>query len=139
MIRALPAHRGRRVLVVVGSDYAQYCGSRPCVSEGNVRELAVREGVVIYGIVNRSKPPPMQIGGFPIEKMSAATGGGYLFLKRSDKLGMLMAQVLDELRHEYLLGFTPALADDHDHTLRVEVTRPSHRATARITQRLLHK
>ena len=48
-------------------------------------------------IVNRTKEPPKQIGAFPVEKMSAATGGGNLFLTAKDDVGTLMAQVTEEL------------------------------------------
>jgi Ca-activated chloride channel homolog len=135
MVHATHKDHGKPVVVVAGSDYAQRCGYRPCLSESAARELALREGVVIYGIVNRTKEPPTQVGSFPVAKMAEVTGGGYLFLTGKENLGALMAQVTEELRHEYLLGFTPAVADDRDHTLKVEVARPEHRAIARVRRK----
>jgi Ca-activated chloride channel family protein len=135
MIEAMPKDRGKPVIVVAGSDYAQSCFYRPCLGEGEARELAVREGVVIYGIVNRTKAPPTQIGASPVAKLSASTGGGYVVLTAKDDLGALMAQVTEELRHEYLLGFTPAVADEREHTVKVDVTRPGHRAIAHVTRK----
>ena len=135
MIGAMPKDRGKPVIVVAGSDYAQSCYYRPCLGEGEARDLALREDVVIYGIVNRTKAPPTQIGAFPVAKLSAATGGGYMFLTAKDDLGALMAQVTEELRHAYLLGFTPAVADDREHTVKVDVSRPGHRAIAHVTRK----
>ena len=117
MVHAMPKDRGKPVVVVAGSDYAQRCDYRPCLSERDARERALHEGVVIYGIVNRTKEPPTQVGAFPVAKMSAATGGGYLFLTGKEPLGPLMAQVTEELRHEYLLGFTPPVADGREHSV----------------------
>ena len=136
MVHAMPKDRGKPVVVVAGSDYAQRCDYRPCLSESDAGERALQEGVVIYGIVNRTKEPPTQVGAFPVAKMSAATGGGYLFLTGKEDLGPLMAQVTEELRHEYLLGFTPPVADGREHSVKVEVARPDHRAMARIARKV---
>jgi len=139
MIRAMPKDRGKPVVVVAGSDYAQRCDYRPCLSESDAGERALHEGVVIYGIVNRTKEPPTQVGAFPVAKMSAATGGGYLFLTGKEDLGPLMAQVVEELRHEYLLGFTPPVADGREHSVKVEVAKPGHRAIAHVTRKAARK
>jgi hypothetical protein len=47
-----------------------------------------------------------------------------------------MTQVAEELRHEYLLGFTPPVADGREHSVKVEVARPGHRAIARVAQKV---
>jgi hypothetical protein len=130
MISGMPKDRGKPVLVVAGSDFAETCG--PCISEAHARQAAQSEGVAVYGIVNRTREPPTQIGSFPVAKLSEATGGGYVLLKSGDDIRSLMKQVTEELRHEYLLGFTPAVADGRQHTVTVEVVRPHHRAMARV-------
>ena len=58
-----------------------------------------------------------------------------MVLTAKDDLGALMAQVTEELRHAYLLGFTPAVADEREHTVKVDVSRPGHRAIAHVTRK----
>ncbi|HZL92734.1 MAG TPA: hypothetical protein VFB99_03785, partial [Vicinamibacterales bacterium] len=79
--------------------------------------------------------PPAQIGAFPVAKLSNATGGGYMVVPHDVDLRALMKQVAEELRHEYLLGFTPAVADNHEHTVKVEVGRRDYQAIARAAQK----
>jgi hypothetical protein len=66
MIAAMPKDRGKPVLVVAGSDFAQSCGYRPCVGENDAGEVTQRGDAIVYGIVNRTKAPPMQVGAFPV-------------------------------------------------------------------------
>jgi VWFA-related protein len=134
MIRAMPKGRGKPAVVVVGSDFPESCGYRPCLADGDVRDLAQREEVIIYGLVNRTQQPPTQIGSLPVATLSKATGGGYIVLRRTDDLGSLMKQVAEGLRHQYLLGFTPPAADNRDHTVKVEVAKPN-QAMARSIQK----
>jgi hypothetical protein len=93
----------------------------------------------IHGVVNRTQQPPTQIGAFPVAKLSKATGGGYIMVREKDDLRSLMKQVTEELRHEYLIGFTPAVADNREHTVKVEVATPGHQAMARATQKASRK
>jgi Ca-activated chloride channel family protein len=139
MIRAMPKDRGKPVVVVAGSDFAQHCGYRPCLGEGTAETQATREGVVVYGVVSRTKDPPTQVGAFPVSRMSERTGGGYIFVRERDDLPTLMKQVAEELRHEYLLGFRPPVADDGEHTVRVDVAKPEYRAMVRVTQKARRK
>ena len=62
--------------------------------------LALREGTVVYAVVNRAQQPPMQVGAFPVAKLSKATGGGYIVVRDNADLRSLMKQVAEELRHE---------------------------------------
>jgi VWFA-related protein len=139
MIRAMPKDRGKPAVLVAGSDFAQSCGYHPCLGEGTAEAQATREDVVIYGVVNRLRDPPTQVGAFPVSKMSSETGGGYVFLRDEDDLPTLMKQIVEELRHEYLLGFTPPVADGREHSVKVDVAKPGHRAMARVTQKARRK
>jgi VWFA-related protein len=132
MVRAIPTDRGKRVVVVAGSDFAESCGYRPCIGDSSARDAVQSDDAVVYGIVNRTKEPPTQVGAFPVARLSEATGGGYIFLKAGEDVRAVMKQVAEELRHEYLLGFTPAVADDREHTVKVDVARPNHRAITRV-------
>ena len=63
--------------------------------------------------------------------LAAVGGGGYFELHNTDDLRSTFKRVADELHHQYLLGFTPAVLDGKVHTLDVHVRRPSMKARAR--------
>jgi hypothetical protein len=73
-----------------------------------------------------------------LPKIAEATGGGYFELSTSDDLASTFKRVADELHHQYVLGFTPAMLDGKMHKLDVRVAgttatvraRKSYRATA---------
>ena len=64
-------------------------------------------------------------------KIAAATGGGYFELSSpSDVIGKF-DRVIDELHHQYALGFVPQKTDGKLHELTVKVTRPGYAVRAR--------
>jgi hypothetical protein len=46
---------------------------------------------------------------------------------------MTFRRVADELRHQYLIGFSPSAIDGAEHTIEVRLTRPGMRALARTS------
>jgi Ca-activated chloride channel family protein len=72
-----------------------------------------------------------------LPKIAEATGGGYFELTSADDLASTFKRVADELHHQYVLGFTPAVLDGKMHKLDVRVkgstatvrARKSYRAT----------
>jgi hypothetical protein len=118
---------------VVGDDAAQMCGVAPCLDDGVARRHAIEQGVLVYGIVVRVSQPPLEIGGYPVERTANATGGGYVHVDRTDDIKAQMSRVVNELRYEYLLGFAPAVADERSHDLTVRVARRGVRAVARLS------
>jgi len=56
-----------------------------------------------------------------LQTLAAASGGGYFELKRTADLPATFARVVDELHHQYLLGFTPQKLDGKSHVLEVRV------------------
>ncbi len=63
--------------------------------------------------------------------MVEETGGGHFEIKSDDDLGNTFARVAEELRHQYLLGFSPASLDGKTHRLEVQVTQPGCKVRAR--------
>jgi Ca-activated chloride channel family protein len=64
-------------------------------------------------------------------KIAAATGGGYFELtSRVDLLGRF-DRVVDELHHQYALGFVPQKLDGKLHDLTVKVNKPGYTVRAR--------
>jgi VWFA-related protein len=77
---------------------------------------------------------PHQMSDKPDEglpKIAEATGGGYFELTSTNDLAATFKRVVDELHHQYALGFTPNQLDGKMHTLQVRVTSPGMTVRAR--------
>ena len=129
---ALGGIDGRRVVLVFtdGEDTSSKTGFR------TVLDRARNEDVMVYSIgleseffngmrVQRSRPSR------DLRKISDETGGGYFELKRTDELSPTFTRVAQELRSQYLLGFTPTALDGKPHRLEVRLKRPGLNARAR--------
>lgn len=73
------------------------------------------------------KPDP----GLP--KIASATGGGYFELTNTADLPSTFKRVVDELHHQYLLGFAPGVLDGKTHRIDVRVKNPDMMVRARKT------
>ena len=73
------------------------------------------------------KPDP----GLP--KIAGATGGGYFELTNTADLASTFKRVVDELHHQYLLGFAPAVLDGKTHRIDVRVKNTEMAVRARKT------
>ncbi len=123
---------GRKVILLFtdGADF----GSR--MSSGKALERARDAEVMIYGIgleteffngqmVVRSKPDSI------LNRFATETGGGYFDLKKNADLNSSFTRIAQELRSQYLLGFSPATLDGKVHRLEVRVKRPGVKARSR--------
>ncbi len=150
---SLEGESGRRVVLVLtdGDDNDEYKLSRPKAAD--VRGRAVRDAFMVYAIgMNRSqktvqwvvsdangevrrgeKPWGLALGGLSEEMVEVVeeTGGGHFELRSDADLERTFARVAEELRHQYLLGFAPAVLDGKMHQLDVQVTVPGCKARAR--------
>jgi VWFA-related protein len=136
------AHENRRhAIVFIGPDDLDRCvfwddgRSDPrCVSARDATRRALVDNVLFYGL-----PLPRLYGifeGRPAMMMSRDTGGGYAELSDDDEdLAATMARVVEGLRRDYLLGFTPPAGDGREHRVEVRVDRPGTRVFARRTFR----
>jgi len=129
---ALERIDGRRVVLMFsdGEDTASKTGFR------TVLDRARNEEVMVYSIgleseffngvrLQRSRPSR------DLRKISDETGGGYFELKKTDELSPTFTRVAQELRSQYLLGFTPSALDGKPHRLEVRLKRPGLNARAR--------
>src|SRR6266446_805729 len=64
-------------------------------------------------------------------KIAAATGGGYFELTSAGDLLGKFDRVIDELHHQYALGFAPQKLDGKLHDLTVKVNKPGYTVRAR--------
>jgi Ca-activated chloride channel family protein len=131
---ALEPIDGRRVVLMFtdGEDTASKTGFR------TVLDRARNEEVMVYAIgleseyfngmrVQRSRPSR------DLRKIADETGGGYFELKKTDELAPTFTRVAQELRSQYLLGFSPTQLDGKPHRLEVRLKRPGLNARARRT------
>ena len=137
---ALLHQTGRRVILVFTDGMDRPMNGRSNnLSLKNVSRRADEEDVMVYGIGLVGDPFAGYGGQFSrgglgprpqgqpdrpdpgLEKLAAASGGGYFELTRTADLEGTFARVADELHHQYLLGFTPAKVDGKSHPLDVRV------------------
>jgi VWFA-related protein len=156
-ITALLHQQGRRVILVFtdGVDNPMNGGSNNA-SLKDVMTRAEEEDVMVYaiGLVGQNFAGARRRGGFGgggfggrrgagpagvmddkpdegLPKIAAQTGGGYFELKSTDDLASTFRLVADELHHQYVLGFSPAVLDGKMHSLTVHVTPTGMIARAR--------
>ncbi len=123
---------GRKVILLFtdGADFGSHLGS------GKALERARAGEVMIYGIgleteffngqsVVRSKPDSI------LNRFANETGGGFFDLKKDSDLGASFTRIAQELRSQYLLGFSPAALDGKVHKLEVRVKRTGLKARSR--------
>jgi Ca-activated chloride channel family protein len=107
-------------------------------SLGKVIERSRAEEVMIYAIGLRSE---MRVGTQRVttrpdrglKRLADETGGGFFELKDTDELGPTFTKVAQELRSQYVLGFSPAGVDGKVHKLEVRMSQPTLAARARKT------
>jgi Ca-activated chloride channel homolog len=112
---SLGSEPGRRVILVLsdGRDSDTF-DRRP--GPGDVKRLAVRDAFMVYAI-------GFQGPGFSSELADVAeeTGGGHFELESDADIANTFARVAEELRHQYLLGFSPAVLDGKTHKVEVRI------------------
>jgi Ca-activated chloride channel family protein len=125
---------GRRVILLLtdGEDTASKAG------QADVLARASADEVMIYGIglesvffdgVRQVRTKPDRV----LRKLAEETGGGYFALTRTSDLGSAFTRIAQELRSQYVLGFTPAALDGKVHKLAVTVKKPGMKVRARKT------
>ena len=80
-----------------------------------------------YGGGAADRPDP----GLP--KIAGETGGGYFELTNADDLASTFKRVVDELHHQYLLGFAPNALDGKTHRIDVHIKSTEMTVRARKT------
>jgi Ca-activated chloride channel family protein len=95
-----------------------------CSTFDSTRARALRQEFMVYAIGMPDLSRDMT-------NLAAETGGGYFNLGGDANLNESFARVVEELHHQYLLGFTPAILDGGVHKLDVRVRRPGLIARAR--------
>ena len=120
-ISALRPETNRRVIVIYTDGRNSNLGQRypPRITESSVGVRVEAEDVMVYAIGFEG----VSLAG-GMRTLARRSGGRATELRRTDNLGSALAAVADELHHQYLLGFTPAVFDGQTHRLEVRVRRP---------------
>ncbi len=94
-----------------------------------VRRRMVERDVALYivGVAGSDQDLPSNF-----LRLTEDSGGGHFVLPHNADLAAAFADVAEELRHQYVLGFVPTTLDGREHRLQVRVRRAG--ATARARQ-----
>jgi Ca-activated chloride channel family protein len=122
---ALAGETGRRVILVLtdGADTGSLPGHK--AGAGAVTRRARDEGFMVYAIGMEG------VGLRGMSDLADETGGGRFELEGEADLSATFARVAEELRRQYMIGFTPASLDGREHRLEVRVAGDGLRARAR--------
>jgi VWFA-related protein len=121
---ALKAEAGRRVVLLFtdGDDSGVFVPG----SQSGVRRRAEREEFMVYvvGLPGRGLHDD-------VVSLADDSGGGHFLVGHGDDLGATFARVVEELHHQYVLGFSIDALDGRSHSLAVKTTRPGAKVRAR--------
>lgn len=125
-IDLVQSERGRRALVLLSDGDDK--GSEATAAQALARARGA--DVLVYPIaIGRSRPQPV------FAELAVLTGGRSFDLSDARRLGPTLTAVARELRHQYLIGYTPARAFDIEPTrwrsITIKVNRPDARVRAR--------
>jgi Ca-activated chloride channel family protein len=114
---SLESEPGRRVVLLFtdGED----SGFLVQGSRKRVGELAERGGFLVYAV-------GLEENGLHDDMISFVedTGGGQFLVRPDDDLGKTFAQVVEELHHQYVIGFSPEVLDGKSHKLTIRSRQP---------------
>jgi Ca-activated chloride channel family protein len=124
-VDAVQAAKGRRALVLLSDGNDRYSKATPAETLDHVRHA----DVMIYPVaVGRTRPPLFA-------ELASLTGGRSFQPKTPADLDVIMRTIANELRHQYLLGYTPSRSivrgDEQWRTIVVRVDRPGVTVRAR--------
>jgi VWFA-related protein len=132
---SLAGEPGRRVIVIVTDGVtrddancapASNRATGPCTDSRDVARQAQRDEVMVYAVGFAAAGLDADI-----RRIAEDSGGGYVALADGADLGAAFQRILDELHHQYVLGFTPTVLDGRPRTLEVRILKPGLTARSR--------
>ena len=121
---AIQSAKGRRALVVLSDGSDRYSDTSAAVLVDHVR----RRDVLVYPVAIGSERPAV------FAELATASGGRSFFQTDPRELSATLISIANDLRSQYLLGYTPArpvAAQPSWHSIEVVVNRPGARVRAR--------
>jgi VWFA-related protein len=132
-MNSLEREPGRRVVLTFtdGKNATLFAGggsTEPDTSDSRraTRTRAEREDFMIYAI-------GLQGTGLadPMESLAEDTGGGHFLARKDADLGQTFTQVVEELHHQYVIGFSVQALDGQLHKLKVQAKPDGMKVRAR--------
>lgn len=126
----LEPESNRRVIVIYTDGKNSELGPRrgPAITEATILSRVEARSVMIYAIGFEG----VSLSG-GMKSIAQRSGGRATDLKKTDDLTAALAAIADELHHQYLLGFTPAVFDGRTHKIEVRLKSPELTVRARQT------
>jgi VWFA-related protein len=96
---------------------------------GSLLNRAIKGEFMLYAVGRHlppqsgNRPPAVEALSSAIRNLAFDSGGGYRVFSSGDDAIAAGRQVVEELHHQYLLGFTPAVLDGKVHKLEVTTRR----------------
>jgi Ca-activated chloride channel family protein len=113
-MQSLANETGRRTIVALTDGIDTTSATQTAVTQRAVNGL-----FMVYAVSLEGKGLSTRL-----TSLITSSGGAIFQLKQRDDLDRAVARVATELRHQYMLGFTPNVLDGKPHTLEVRVNRP---------------
>ena len=125
-MKSLDDESGRRVVLLFtdGEDSGLFVPG----NLGQTRRHVERGGFMIYAI----GLPGRELAG-EVQSLADDSGGGHFVVRSEDDLGATFARVVEELHHQYVLGFASDLVDGRPHKIDVKISRDGAKVRARKT------
>lgn len=118
------AETPRRVVLLITDGY----DNMSITGQAEVQALANTYGVMVY-VIAMVGTEGLNSGG--LRALAAETGGGYYVLNQQDDLTPTFTRIADELRHQYVLGYSAPAGGAPRGKLEVRVKRPGITARGR--------
>lgn len=124
-IDAIQDAKGRRAMVLLSDGNDRY--SRASAAEALAR--ARRSDVIVYPVTVGATPPPL------FAQLATLTGGRSFHPRSPAELDTVMRTIANELRHQYMLGYSPSKpiggGEEQWRAIRVQVNRANVTVRAR--------
>jgi len=124
-IDAIQAAKGRRALIVISDGDDRYSAA----SATDALDRARRSDVMVYPVATGRTRPQM------FAQLATLTGGRSFQPRDPAQLNAIVKQIANELRHQYLLGYSPSKpivrGEEEWRSITVEVKRPGVTVRAR--------
>jgi Ca-activated chloride channel homolog len=122
---SLASEPGRRVVLALTDGLDT---SDPSLLD-TLETRTAREGFMVYGIGHAEKRAGKDVSAGAavlsgeMRNLATDSGGGYRLFGSAQGAKEAMAQIAEELHHQYLIGFTPAVLDGKIHKLELKAKR----------------
>jgi VWFA-related protein len=108
-------------------------GTRLCATARDVAKQALDGELLIYALELRTETKVYGASVSGLRRLAEETGGGHFLLSKRDELMPTFAALVDELHHQYVLGFRPEIADNKQHRIEVRTVRADLTVSTRKT------